>query len=386
MNRRKGNRQKVKIYGFKFPQALLEDMRNFQVENNIQIPASAHPAMIAILKQIHREKTTKGEVQEFNLPAYASECRMAYSTLYVGFKFWLRHGFIQETINSAGMPIYVLRNYKEYFETETGEDLNYFIVPHSLLETNIIAELVRTSNGKTFELMLSFLTQFRHGVATIDHTDKIEKIKQLRNMNTLKNQLGKRSKGVREVLDMLAPLFHIEYVGLQHRGQQVWIHQVQFSLKTDCVIENSDAFEVSPLVSSFSQIAENVLTELNITYKPRDLFDIMISLKQEVINVLKYVAKNDGENSYFTERDVWIETYYYSCMRRFQSKIQEQVKSNQVFKFSKSIGAYFRTVFRNNLKSFIEREIPADYIREANMKEFLKTGELPELHQLLTKY
>ncbi|MFZ3589737.1 hypothetical protein ACOI1C_10750 [Bacillus sp. DJP31] len=386
MRRKKGIRQKIKIYGFKFPQALLEDMRNFQVENNIQIPASAHAAMIAILKQIHREKTTKGEVHEFNLPAYASECKMAYSTLYVGFKFWLRHGFIQETINSAGMSIYILRNYKQYFETETGEDLNYFIVPHSLFETNMIAELVRTSNSKAFELMLSLLTQFRHGVATIDHTDKIEKIKQLRNMSTLKVQLGKRSKGVREVLEMLEPLFHIQYVGLQHRGLQVWIHQVQFSLKSDCVIENSDAFEVSPLVSEFSKQTDFVLTDLNINYKPRDLFDIMISFKQEVINVLKYVTKNEGENTNYSARDGWIESYFYSCLRRFQSKIQDQIKPNQAFQFSKSIGAYFRTVFRNNLKTFIEKEIPTDYIREANMKEFLITGELPELHQLLTKY
>jgi hypothetical protein len=287
--RNKGARQKVRIYGFKFPQALLEDIRDFQNQNKIQIPASAYAAMIAVLKQIHREKTTKGEVQEFNLPAYANECNMWYSTLYVGFKFWMNHGFINETINSAGMPIYVLQHAVKYFGSE---HLNYFIIPHSLFETNIIAELVRTSNRKAFELMFSLLTQFRHGVATIDQTQKAEELKQVRNMNTLKHLLGKRSKGVREVLEILEPLFHIHYVGLQYRGHQLWVRQVEFSLKPDCVVENSDAFEVSPLISEFSNQTENVLTSLNIKFKPRDLFDIMISFKQEVIHVLKYIAEN----------------------------------------------------------------------------------------------
>ncbi|MFZ3590425.1 hypothetical protein ACOI1C_14510 [Bacillus sp. DJP31] len=90
MKKRK-NRQNVRIYGFKFPQALLEDMRNFQSQNNIQIPASAYAAVLSLLKQVHREKTTKGEVQEFSLPAYATECSLPYSTLYVGFKFLMKH-------------------------------------------------------------------------------------------------------------------------------------------------------------------------------------------------------------------------------------------------------------------------------------------------------
>jgi hypothetical protein len=384
MKRKKGNRQKVRIYGFKFPQALLEDIRIYQEQNKIQIPASAYAAMIALLKQIHREKTTKGEVQEFNLPAYASECNMSYSTLYVGFKFWMKHGFIHESINSAGMPIYVLQHANEYFNAE--QDLNYFIVPHSLFETNIIAELVRTSNGKAFELILSLLTQFRHGVATIDHTDKIEEVKQVRNISTLKRQLGKRSKGVREALELLAPLFHIDYVGLQYRGHQLWIRQVEFSLKPDCVIENSDAFEVSPLISEFSKQTETVLTDLNIKYKPRDLFDIMISFKQEVITVLKYIAKNDGEQSDYSARDSWIEGYFYRCLGSFETKIRDQFNQKDTFQFTKSIGAYFRTVFRNNLNNYIEQVIPTDSIREANMKEYVETGRVPVLHQMLTKY
>ncbi|KAA0548454.1 hypothetical protein FZW96_07725 [Bacillus sp. BGMRC 2118] len=382
-NRKKKVRQKVKMYGFKFPQRLLDDLRQFEEQESIQIPASAYATMICVLKQIHREKTTLGELQEFSLSHYATELKIGYSTLYVGLQFWLDHGFLYEGKNEGGQTLLVLQNAHRYF---AEDDLNYFIVPHSLFETNIIAELVRTSNGKTFELMLSLFTQFRHGVAAIHGTQEVEALKQVRNMSTLKHQLGKRSKAVREAISLLEPLFHIHYIGLSHRGHQLWIHQVEFSLKPECVIENSDAFEVNPLVSEFSKETQLILKSLQIHFKPRDLFDIMISLKQEVINVLKYVAKNDGENSPYSLRDSWIQTFFYQCLGRFQTKIQEQQKQKETFQFTTSIGAYFRTVFRNNIKLFIEQHIPVDYIRSANMNEFMVTGRAPVLHQLLTKY
>ncbi|MBM6619134.1 hypothetical protein [Bacillus suaedaesalsae] len=381
-DRKKKEKQKVKMYGFKFPQRLFDDLRQFEQKENIQIPSSAYATLICVLKQIHREKTTMGEIQEFSLSQYATELNVGYSTLYVGLKFWLDHGFLYEGKNDAGKTLFVLQNAHRYF---SEDELNYFIVPHSLFETNIIAELVRTSNGKTFELMLSLFTQFRHGMATIQGTQEVEELKQVRNMSTLKQKLGKRSKGVREAISLLEPLFHVHFIGLSHRGHQVWIHQVEFSLKPDCVVENSDAFEVNPLISEFSRETEHVLKSLNMRFKPRDLFDIMISLKQEVINVLKYVAKNDGENSSYSLRDSWIQTFFYQCLGRFETKIQDQLKQKETFQFTTSIGAYFRTVFRNNIKLFIEQTIPTDYIRKANMKEFMMTGRVPVLHQLLTK-
>ncbi|MDA6151454.1 hypothetical protein OSK18_28640, partial [Escherichia coli] len=39
--------------------------------------------------------------------------------------------------------------------------LNYLLIPHSLFETNILAELVRTANPEAIELMLSLFNQFR---------------------------------------------------------------------------------------------------------------------------------------------------------------------------------------------------------------------------------
>ncbi len=129
------------------------------------------------------------------------------------FEFLIKHGFVQEGRNLKGKKVYVLLSYEESCSTEKEEGLNYFLIPPSLLATIIIAEPVRTSNSKAFELLFSLLTQFRHGVATIDGTNKIEEIKQVRNMGTLKQLLGKRSKGVREVLELLVPLFILIMLG-----------------------------------------------------------------------------------------------------------------------------------------------------------------------------
>ncbi|MGY3718400.1 hypothetical protein ACWE42_23055 [Sutcliffiella cohnii] len=382
MKKRKKKVQDIKIYGFPFPQELLEDLRAYKAKHNISIPASAYAALICVLKQIHREKTAGGELQEFNLSKYSKELGINYSSLYTGFQFLNIHGFVYESINAAGKPVYVLHNYDIYHGQKT-DSYNYFIIPHSLFKTNIMAELIRTSNAKTFELFFSLLTQFRHGVARISKLGQAEEITYTRNMSTLKLLLGKRSKGVREALALLEPLFNISYSGIAYRGNQLWVNKVVFSLKPNTVIENNDAFEVHPLIQEFSKHTESTLNDLHISYKPRDLFDIMLSFKHEVIELLKYVSKDEQMNTSFSERDSYIQSYFYMCLSWFQQHIRKLRSDRKTFHFSQSIGAYFRTVFRNHILEFINSNIPYDRLHEAHYKEYQETGKIPVLYQKL---
>lgn len=379
--RKQSKRQLVKMDGFRFPHLLLEDLRTFQEESKKQVPASAYAVLLAVLKQIHIEKNSQGKVQEFNLSFWSKKLHVAYSTMHAGRKFLEEHGFLYEEILPNGLPVWVLANYQAYTtpELSKGHELNYFIVPHTLLDTTIVAEFVRTSNPEAFELVFSLFNQFRHGVAKLDHKKEVSALEQSRTMKTLKEKLKKRSKSVREVLAILQPLFDIEYTGVQVRGRQLWIRKVIFRLKPECVKENTDEFHVEPLLAKFQENTLYILDGLKLRYKPRDLFDIMLSFKQEVLDVVKHLTDDDQAEGGYTYRDAWAETLFFRCLDQFEQHIRTQLSRKGTFSFHTSIGAYFRTIYRRELPRAL-KSIPYDKMHQAKYQEYLQTGQVPALH------
>lgn len=372
--------QTVKMDGFRFPHQLLEDLRSFQTEMNIQVPASSYAVLLAVLKQIHVEKNAQGKMQEFNLAEWSRKLGVAYSTLHSGRIFLEKHGFLYEETLANGLPVWVLHNYREYTtpELREGQDLNYFLVPHTLLDTNIVSQFVRTSNPEAFELMFSLFNQFRHGIAKLDKKEEVSLLSQERKMSTLKSKLGKRAKAVREVLAVLQPLFEMEFIGIQFRGSQLWIQKVVFRLKLECVKENTDEFFINPLLAHFQENTQYILDGLKLRYKSRDMFDIMISFKQEVLDILKHLTDESGGDYKYTYRDGWLETFFYRCLGRFEQHIKQQQEERGRFIFRSSIGAYFRTIYRRELPHAL-KTIPYELLHEAKYKQYLATGEFPAL-------
>ncbi|GLY11948.1 hypothetical protein [Bacillus badius] len=379
--RKQNKRQLVKMDGFRFPHQLLEELRTFQKDKNKQVPASAYAVLLSILKQIHIEKNSQGKVQEFNLAFWSKKLHVAYSTMHAGRKFLEEHGFLYEEVLANGLPAWVLANYKEYTtpELKAGHELNYFIVPHTLLDTTIVAEFVRTSNPEAFELMFSLFNQFRHGIAKLDHKNEVAALEQSRTMATLKDKLKKRAKGVREVLAILQPLFEVEYTGVQVRGRQLWIRKVLFRLKSECVKENTDEFHVEPLLAKFQENTLYVLDGLKLRYKPRDLFDIMLSFKQEVLDIVKFLIDENESEGRYTYRDAWAESLFFRCLDQFEQHIKTQMSKRGKFSFHTSIGAYFRTIYRRELPQELKK-IPYDKVHQAKYTEYLQTGKVPALH------
>ncbi|GAA3322584.1 hypothetical protein GCM10020331_043040 [Ectobacillus funiculus] len=199
---RKRTKQKsskpLKMDGFRFPHQLLEELRQFQDQQHIQVPASSYAVLLTVLQQIHVERNSQGKSAGIQFSALGKNT--SYGIFYYACRprilnpSWL---FLYEEILPSGMPAFVLRNYKEYTTPELtqGHELNYFIVPHTLFQTNIIAELVRTANPEAFELLFSLLNQFRHGVAKLRNTGELSFIEQTRNMSTLKEKARQTGKG-----------------------------------------------------------------------------------------------------------------------------------------------------------------------------------------------
>jgi hypothetical protein len=113
------------------------------------------------------------------------------------------------------------------------------------------------------------------------------------------------------------------------------------------------------------------LDGLKIRYKPRDQFDIMISFKQEVYDNVKMIKDGEGFN---LERSV--KRYFIQCMDSIGIYIHEQRKQSKTFKIH-SLGAIFRKAFRTNLITFLKK-IPYEFIHNAKIEQFVKTGSLPE--------
>lgn len=263
-------KNKIRIDGFRMHHAILEEFRFLRDESFERPPASAYVVYMTMLKQLQIEQNQRGMLKEYNLAAWAKKLGISYSTLWGGKKFLEDHHFVKEEIHE-GLPVLVLKDVEKYNTPEhNGRVLNYLIIPHALFETNILAELVRTSNPEGIELLLSLLNQFRTGMS-FSNTGEVEKIKQERTIKTLKKQLNKNAKGVRKTLSVLEALFFIEFTGVEIRGKQIWIKKASFSLKPECVEENTDEFNVNSLMAKLSKELSYFLDGHQIKYKPREI-------------------------------------------------------------------------------------------------------------------
>ncbi|MED1472644.1 hypothetical protein [Bacillus salipaludis] len=371
-------KNKLRIDGFRMHHAILEEFRFLRDQSFERPPASAYVVYMTMLKQLHVEQNQRGILKEYNLSTWAKKLGISYSTLWGGKRFLEYHHFVKEEIHN-GVPVLVLKDVEKYNTPEHSNGvLNYLIIPHALFETNILAEFVRTSNPEGIELLLSLLNQFRTGMS-FSKSSIVEKVKQERTMKTLKLQLNKNAKGVRKTLSLLEALFSIEFSGIEVRGKQVWIKKVSFSLKPECVEENTDEFNVNPLMAKLSKELTYFLDGHQIKYKSRDQIDVMISFKQEVVNKLSYLMDEDKQN--FTVRDRFIKNFFLDTIDQIGTLIYAEKQRTGSFHFY-SIGAFFRMAFRKYLPGAL-RELPYEQIFDAKIREYTITGQEPALYNLI---
>ncbi|OIK07148.1 hypothetical protein [Bacillus sp. MUM 13] len=364
----------IKIDGFRMHHAILEEFRFLRDQSFERPSASAYVVYMTMLKQMHIEQNQRGVIKEYNLAYWARTLGISYSTLWGGKRYLENHHFVKEEI-IEGLPVLVLKDVEKYNTPEqNGGVLNYLIIPHALFETNILAEFVRTSNPEGIELLFSLLNQFRTGMS-YSKSGEVKQIRQERNMKTLKTQLNKNAKGVRKILSVLEALFSVESTGLEMRGKQIWIRKIYFSLKPECVAENSDEFNVNPLMAKLSKELSYFLDGHHIKYKPRDQIDVMISFKQEVMKHLNYLMDEDQEK--YSVRDTFMKKFFLESIDQISFHIESEKQRTGSFQFY-SIGAFFRTVFRKHLPAALEN-IPYGLIHEAKMREFFHTGQSPSL-------
>jgi hypothetical protein len=370
--------KKIKINGFRMHQAILKEFHFIRDESFERPPASAYVVYLTMLKQLDKENNQRGVLKEYNLSYWAKTLQIPYASLYSGKKYLEKYHFVCEEIQND-LPVLVLKDIEQLNNPGVeGGELNYLLIPHALFETNILAEAVRTKNPVAIELILSLFNQFRTAMSKKDSID-ISLLRQARNMATLKKQLNKNAKKVREILSLLESLFEIQYEGIQYRGKQIWVRKVWITLKETCVREEStEEFKVNHLTAMLSHELTYFLDGQQLKYKPRDQFDVMISFKQEVYDKLKIIKEGKGFN---LERA--IKQYFLECMDNLGNYILQQRAENKSFRIH-SWGAIFRKAFRNHLSTFLKK-IPYELIFEARVEHYRQTGVYPDLPYYMVK-
>lgn len=350
-------------------QAILEEFYMIRDQSFERPPASAYVVYLTMLKQLDIEKNHRGMLKEYNLSYWAKKLNIPYSSLYSGKAYLEKMHFVKEVIHN-GYPILLLKDIEKYNNPGLeGGNLNYLLIPHALFETSILAEFVRTSNPEGIELIFSLLNQFRTAMSNKEVIE-LSKLRQSRTIATLKNKLNKNAKKVREILTILEPLFAIEFDGIEFRGKQIWVKKVWITLRESCVKEQSlEEFKVDHLTAILSHELTYFLDGHKLKFKARDIFDVMISFKQEVYDKLKHIKESEEFHL-----ESAIKSYFVQCMDSIGIYIVKQKEEMKTFRIH-SIGGLFRKAFRNNLVKFLKK-IPYGLIHDAKIEAFLKTGNI----------
>lgn len=367
----------MKIHGFKFPVGLMtaetkigknamipnpDGLCFMDNESFSPVPSSAWAVFIGLLSKCDDRGILRSD---FNLQMLADLMDISYNTIYSGFQYLLRYRFVYEEVRESE-SVYVINHYEKYNTPENPKfdrSLNYFIVPYALFETSILAEFVRTSNPSGIKFMLSLFNRFRTAIVDKEHVPSLKY-----KMSTLKQKLNKKAKGVRGVLQVLSPLFNLQMEEISFRGSQVWLKSVKFQLKEECVKENTDEFEIDSLLAKYRKEVTYLLDGHDIRHRLRDIKDVILSFKQEVVNNIKYMYEPGiSSTQKFKERD----DFYHDVFIQSLENIEEELRGGQTK--IRSIGAYFRVVFRNQFLNMI-KGVPRELIHFSIFNEYTKTG------------
>ncbi|MYL35518.1 hypothetical protein GLW08_21230 [Pontibacillus yanchengensis] len=358
---KKRKEHSMKIHGFPFHQELLEQFRMIERESFYKVPASAYACYLTLLAQRFYENNPKGILQEYDLSSWSKKTGVKYSSLYHGFRWLENFNFVQRSViyqDGKSIPVTMIMDWEKYQVVErSGEKLNYLTIPLSIFETDFLGECVRTSNGKAFKLLFSLLNIFRnkYGEKSVISTDKV---KQKYNMKTLKEMLGKNSKGVRDVLEIFESIFHIQYLGKTVRGKgkklQLWIPSITFWLRPECVKEHTDEFELSPLTQKLHQELLEFLERNEIKHRPRDAQQVMFNFQHTVVRYIKYMKH---QTLGYKERDRFIQNFFMDTINHMENHIRYVIKDQGEFKIRKSVGGYFRKVFQERFKEKVTKYI-----------------------------
>lgn len=248
-------KKKFKIHGFKFFQYALNQIRE-EVYNYSSLghDKGLDASAIAIYIGLHSKCSSAGLLDaDFHVSALSKELNIPTATGANGINQLLDRGLVieRETDKKNQYEIvgYAANNLSREESVNPDKKLNYFTVPFDVLQTTVLASLVSKKSPRGLILMLEILNDFRQKLR--GEKAFASDYKTVRKTSTLKEKLGKSSsKRVREILEVLSPIFTFKPIDLEERKPrrdiltrvrksvtQIWVRKYEIHIKPGCIIE-----------------------------------------------------------------------------------------------------------------------------------------------------
>ncbi|ANS52402.1 hypothetical protein BT246_71120 (plasmid) [Bacillus thuringiensis] len=356
--RKTNTTSKFLMHGPKF----FDELRIYLLKNNklgeYALPSSA----LATLILLHYKVDDLGRLpRNFTLSIIANESDIPYSTIHTGFQALLHAGLVRE-IFIHGIPVYEICNYARYNRTAKegnthADKLSYFRIPNLLLETSILKELVSHRDSKGIIELLNLCNTFTRELK-FKSKDSIETYTLPRNMDGLKERLGRNAKKVRNYIEVISPIFTFDAAAKKVRNprkgriarirekiQQIVITQFTVNINSACVIEN-DRAEIRQTEAKMRKEATARLESIGIALTNKDRKDIVVSYKGEVSRIATYIKNKQLRDDFMT----YTMSYAMDQCESFLA-LGEKIKS---------IGGMIRAKLRESFVPWAERYLDDD--------------------------
>ncbi|MDY0855058.1 hypothetical protein SPE26_31315 [Bacillus thuringiensis] len=355
---KKNKKSKFLMHGPKF----FDELRIYLIKNNelgeYALPSSA----LATYILLHYKVNDLGRLpRDFKLSIIANESNIPYTTIHTGFQALLHSGLVREIFINGKIPVYEICNYARLNRTakETKDNdgkLSYFRIPNLLLETPILKELVSHRDSKGIIEFLGLCTHFTHQLEYSKNS--VEDYNCTRNMDGLKERLGRNAKKVRNYIEIISPIFKFDAAAKKVRNprkgriarirekiQQIVITQFTVNINSACVIEN-DRTEIRQTEAKMRKEATARLESIGIALTNKDRKDIVVSYKGEVSRIATYIKNKQLRDDFMT----YTMSYAMDQCESFLA-LGEKIKS---------IGGMIRAKLRESFVPWAERYLDDD--------------------------
>lgn len=355
---KKNKTSKHLMHGPKF----FDELRIYLIKNNelgeYALPSSA----LATYILLHYKVNDLGRLpRDFKLSTIANESDIPYTTIHTGFQALLNSGLVREIFINGKIPVYEICNYARFNRTakETKDNdgkLSYFRIPNLLLETSILKELVSHRDSKGIIEFLGLCTHFTHQFK--NNKNSVEDYSCVRNMDGLKERLGRNAKKVRNYLKIISPIFKFDaaiqkvrnprkgrIARIREKIQQIVITQFTVIMNPACVIEN-DRAEIKQAEAKMRKEATARLESIGIALTTKDRKDIVVSYKGEVSRIATYIKNKQLRDDFMT----YTMSYAMDQCESFLA-LGEKIKS---------IGGMIRAKLRESFIPWAERYLDDD--------------------------
>ncbi|MDR4329615.1 hypothetical protein [Bacillus pseudomycoides] len=349
-SKKKKTQQKYLMYGPKF----FDELRIYLIKNSelgeYALPSSA----LATYILLHFKVNDVGLLpRDFKLSDIANESDIPYTTIHTGFQALLRSGLVRETFIDEKIPVYEICNYAKLNLTakeskDQDGELSYFRIPKLLLETSILKELVSHRDSKGIIEFLGLCNNFTRDL--IYSKNSFEDHSFVRNMDGLKERLGRNAKKVRNYIEIISPIFKFDAITKKVRNprkgriarirekiQQIVITQFLVSMNPECVIENDQA-EIRQTEAKMRKEAMTRFKTAGIALASKDRRDITVAFKNEISKIAAFIKDKILRDGLMT----YAMTY---TMDQFESLLATGMKI-------KTIGGFVRAKLRESLVSW----------------------------------